>query len=258
VKILLCLVIIGLAFSCLTSISCNNSSTISTPTTTDSLSLMIITVASDASLPPFESINEQTKEIEGLDIDVFNAIAVRENLQVEYKNVVWDILLTGMAQHSYDAAISSITITQDLKKYMLFSDPYLAAGQLIVVSADNIAITGKDNLHGRVAVQLGTKGEVEVKKITSATAVLYEKIGPAFQDLMNGQVDAVVCDNPFALLWVAKNPDKLKTAGNVFTDESYGIAVAEGKNELLSRINDGLKAIKNEGIIDILSKKWLK
>jgi polar amino acid transport system substrate-binding protein len=217
-----------------------------------------IVVATDATWPPFESVNEQTKAIEGMDIDIFNAIAVNQNLKVEFKNVAWDPLLAGMAQGMYDAAISSITITEDRKKDMLFSDPYFAAGQLVVVRLNNTTITGNDTLKGSVAVQLGTTGDIEVKKIPAATAKPYDDIGLAFQDLMNGQVDAVVCDNPVALLYAGKNADKLKTTGSVFTNENYGIAVAKDKTDLLNKINAGLKAIKSQGVIDQAAKKWLK
>jgi polar amino acid transport system substrate-binding protein len=99
---------------------------------------------------------------------------------------------------------------------------------------------------------------MEVEKIKSATLKTYDDIGLAFQDLMNGQINAVVCDNPVALEYVGKNPDKLKTAGDIFTDENYGIAVAKGKTDLLSKINAGIKAVKSEGLIQQLSKKWLE
>ena len=219
---------------------------------------MNITVATDATWPPFEFVNEETKKIEGMDIDIFDAIAAKQNLIVTYQNVSWDPLLAGMAQGLYDAAISSITITEDRKKDMLFSDPYFAAGQLITVRKDNTTITGIANLKGTVAVQLGTTGDIEVQKIAAATSKPYDDIGLAFQDLMNGQVDAVVCDNPVALQYVAKNPDKLKTVGDVFTNESYGIAVPKGKIDLLNRINDGLAEIKAAGVITQASAKWLK
>jgi polar amino acid transport system substrate-binding protein len=263
-KRLLWLVIGVVALFSLVLASCSSSPATTQPTssapasTAAGLAPMNITVASDATWPPFESVNETTKGIEGMDIDIFNAIADKENLKVTYKNVAWDPLLAGMAQGLYDAAISSITITEDRQKDMLFSDPYFAAGQLVVVRKDNTTITGKDTLKGAVAVQLGTTGDIEVKKIVAATSKPYDDIGLAFQDLINGQVDAVVCDNPVALLYVGKNSDKLKTAGSVFTNENYGIAVAKGKAELLNRINAGLKAVKAEGVIDQAATKWLK
>ena len=216
-----------------------------------------IRVATDATWPPFESVNEQTKQIEGFDIDLFNAIAEKAGIEVEFVNVSWDPLLAGMAQGTYDAAISSITITPDRAKQMLFSEPYFAAGQIITVLKSNTSIMSKADLVGKkVAVQLGTTGNIEVDKIAGATSKPYDDIGLAFQDLMNGQVDAVVCDNPVALLYVNKNPDKLKTAGTAFTDEQYGIAVANGKADLLKKINDGLAQVKSAGTIQTLAEKW--
>jgi polar amino acid transport system substrate-binding protein len=250
VKKLLWLGFIALFATSLILTSCNGGAAIS--------GISSITVATDATWPPFESINEQSKNIEGMDIDIFNAIAAKENMSVTFKNVAWDPLLAGMAQGMYDAAISSITITEERKKDMLFSDPYFAAGQLVVVKIDNTAIKGKDTLAGQVGVQLGTTGDIEVQKIKAATPKPYDDIGLAFQDLMNGQIQAVVCDNPVALLYVGKYSDKLKAVGSVFTDENYGIAVAKGKTDLLKKINDGLKAVKSEGLIDQYAKKWLK
>jgi polar amino acid transport system substrate-binding protein len=217
-----------------------------------------VIVATDATWPHFESVNPQTKAIEGLDIDIMNAIAAREDFQVEFKNVAWDPLLAGMAKGLYDAAISSIIITEERKKDMLFSDPYFAAGQIVVVSQNNTSITGKDTLSGPVGVKPGSIGGKEVKKIKAAAAKPYDDIGLAFQDLMNGQVNAVVCDNPIALLYVGINPDKLKTAGKIFTDENYAIAVNKDKKDLLNKINSGLKTIKKAGMIELYSNKWLK
>jgi polar amino acid transport system substrate-binding protein len=217
-----------------------------------------ITVATDATWPPFEYIDEQTKDIVGFDMDIMKAIAAKENLNITFKNVAWDPLLAGMAQGTYDCAISSITITEERKKSMLFSDPYFAAGQIVVVRSDNTDIKGKDTLNGQVGVQLGTTGDIEVQKIKAATTKPYDDIGLAFQDLLNGQIKAVVCDNPVAVLYVGKNAGKLKLAGSVFTDESYGIAVAKTKTDLLSKINAGLKAIKADGVIEKASTTWLK
>jgi polar amino acid transport system substrate-binding protein len=244
------LVFFGLTLISLVLASCSSSGATTAAATK-------ITVATDATWPPFESVNEQTKTIEGMDVDIMNAIAANQGITVEFKNVAWDPLLAGMAQGMYDAAISSITITDSRKKDMLFSDPYFAAGQIVVVGINNNTIKGKDTLSGQVGVQLGTTGDIEVQKIKAATSKPYDDIGLAFQDLMNGQVQAVVCDNPVALLYVGQNPTKIKIVGSVFTDENYGIAVAKGKTDLLNKINAGLKAVKSQGLIDQYSKKWL-
>jgi polar amino acid transport system substrate-binding protein len=227
-----------------------------TSTTTDT-STTTINVATDATWAPFETVNEQTKQIEGFDIDLFNAIAAKENIKINFINVPFDSLLAGIAQGAYDAAISSITITADRQKAMLFSDPYFDAGQVVTVQSNNTTIKSKSDLTGKtIAVQLGTTGNIEANNIAGATVKPYNDIGLAFQDLLNGQVDAVICDNPVALNYVATNPGKLMTAGAVFTNETYGIAIANGKTDLQSKINDGLAKIKADGTITTLAKKW--
>jgi polar amino acid transport system substrate-binding protein len=216
-----------------------------------------ITVATDATWPPFEYVDEQNK-IVGFDIDLLNAIAEKAGIEVQYKNVGWDALLAGMAQGTYDMAISSITITEDRAKSMLFSDPYYIAGQMIVVKKDNTTITGASNLVGKkIGAQLGTTGEAEAKNVANATIKSYNQIGLAIQDLLNGQIDAVICDTPIANGYVSKNPNTLKTVGQPLTEENYGIALAKGKTDLQKKINDALKAVKADGVIEQLVQKWL-
>jgi polar amino acid transport system substrate-binding protein len=244
-KKLLLLLTLGLVMASMLLTSCGSNETTK------------IRVATDATWPPFEYVNDQ-KEIVGFDIDLFKAIAEKEGFEIEFVNVGFDPLLAGMAQGTYDAAISSITITSDRQKDMLFSDPYYAAGQIIVVRKDNTSITGINNLSGNVGAQIGTTGAMEVEKVAAAKLKTYDDVGLAFQDLVNGQIDAVISDNWLALGYVAKNASTLKTAGNMFTSESYGIAVAKSKTDLLTKINSGLAKVKTEGLIETLSKKWIE
>ena len=217
-----------------------------------------IRVASDATWPPFEIVDEKTKEITGFDIDMMKAIGKSQNLNFEFINVGFDPLLAGIAQCQYDAAVSSITITDDRKKSMLFSDPYLNAGQVVTVKIDS-AIQNKDGLAGKtVGAQIGTTGAIEIEKISGAVLKTYDTLDLAIQDLMNGQIDAVVADYPTAVAFVAKNSDKLKTVGGPFTDEYYGIAVCNKNTDLLNKINAGLKVVKDDGTMAKLEEKYLK
>jgi polar amino acid transport system substrate-binding protein len=216
-------------------------------------------VVTDASWPPFEMVNESTKALEGFDVDLIKAIADKESMNIDIQNVPFDPLLAGMGTCQYDIAISAITITSDRAQKMAFSDPYFEAGQIVSVSIDNTDITGPESLAGKtVAAQIGTTGAIEVQKISGATLKTYDDIGLAFQDLLNGQVDAVVADNPLAIGYVGKNAAKLKTVGKVFTDENYGIAVCKNKQDVLDKINKGLAAVKSEGFLDQLTQKWIE
>jgi polar amino acid transport system substrate-binding protein len=215
-----------------------------------------IRVATDATWPPFEYVDTDTNAIVGFDVDLFNAIAKKAGLEVEWINVEWDPLLAGVAQGTYDAAISSITIKESRKAEMDFSDPYYIAGQIIVVRTDS-DIAGAGDLPGKtVGVQSGTTGDDEVREMDGVNVTGYDEIGMAFVALMNKQVDAVVCDTPVASGYVGKY-DTLKTAGEVLTTEEYGIAMPKGSDELMGKINKALAEVLSEGIIDQLVEKWL-
>jgi polar amino acid transport system substrate-binding protein len=217
-----------------------------------------LAVACDATWPPFEIINEQTKELDGFGPELMRAIATRAGLDIELVNVGFDSLLAGVSQCQYDMAVSSITITEERKKTILFSDPYYAAGQIVTVSKNNTTIKSKDDLAGKtVGGQIGTTGIIEAGKIPGTKVKTYDELGFAFQDLINGQLDAVIADNPVAAGYVNKNRDKLMTVGAVFTDEYFGIAICRKNANLVPKVNAALKALKDEGFLDRLSKKWI-
>lgn len=218
----------------------------------------IVRVATDATWPPFESIDTESKEIVGLDIDLMSAIAEKAGFEVQFINVAFDTLLTGMAQCQYDVAISSITITADRAADFSFSNPYFAAGQIVVVRADNTGIANHLDLVGKeVGVQLDTTGDIEAAKIEGAILHRYDDIELAFQDLINLQLDAVIADNPLALSVVGKNPGQLKTVGEIFTDENYGIAVCKTNVNLVKEINIALAELRADGYIDDLTQTWI-
>jgi polar amino acid transport system substrate-binding protein len=217
-----------------------------------------LTVVMDATWPPFEYVDEETKELAGFDVDLMKAIAEKEGLEIEFQNVGFDSLLAGLSKCQYDAAISAITITDERKETIAFSDPYFAAGQIVTVRIDNTDITGKDSLVGKVVgAQLGTTGAIELENMEGVTLKTYDDISLVYQDVMNGQIDAAVADNPLAIEYVGKNPDRLKIVGEVFTDEYYGIAVCKTKPELVEKFNHGLKALMDEGVVDQLTVKWI-
>lgn len=218
-----------------------------------------IRVATDPTFPPFESVNETTKAMEGFDIDLMTAIAKNQNLDIEFVNVSYDPLLAGMAQCQYDAAIAGITIQDDRKAKMFFTDPYISAGQITSVKKDNTTIKGPADLKGKtLGAQIGTTGAIEAGKIDGATVKTYDSYDLAFLDLINGQVDAVIADYPTALAYVGKNADKIMTVGDVFTNESYGIAVCKTETDLQKALSTGLAAVKADGTIAKLEDKWLK
>ena len=220
-----------------------------------------VVVATDSTWPPMEYVDEQ-KNIVGFDIDLFNAIAAAAGFTCEYKSVAWDGIFAGIAADKYDVVVSSVTITDERKQEMDFSDPYINAGQILVVKNDTTGVTALKNLAGKtVGAQIGTTGAFEVEKVKAVTLKTYDEIGLAFEDLYNGRIQGVVCDTPVAAQYALQN-DKykgtLKIVGAPFTDEYYGIVVKKGNKELLDLINAGLKKVKDSGKLADIEKKWLR
>lgn len=222
-----------------------------------------IVIASDCTWPPMEYLDAD-KNIIGFDIDLIAAVAKAAGFEYEIKNTAWDGIFAGLANGSYDAVISGVTITDERKKDMDFSEPYVQAGQIITVkvgSGFESKSTLADFVGKKVGVQIGTTGAFATAAVEGLVVKSYDEIGLAFQDLANGNLDAVVSDSPIAANFVLQNDSYkgvLKIIGQPFTDEWLGIAVAKGKPELLALINKGIEAAKKDGTVAGLETKWLR
>ncbi len=223
-----------------------------------------IVIATDATWPPMEMVDEN-KNIVGFDIDLMNAAAKAGGFTVEFKNTAWDGIFAGLENGNYDAVMSSVTITDDRKKTMDFSIPYINAGQILVVRADTQGVTQLTDLAGKkVGAQIGTTGAFEIDKVKDASKITektYDEIGLAFADLGNGRIDGVVCDTPVAAQYALQSTEykgKLKIVGQPFTQEYYGVAVKKGNSKVLNVINAGLKKVLDAGDNKALETKWLR
>ncbi|MCP5515054.1 MAG: basic amino acid ABC transporter substrate-binding protein [Spirochaetales bacterium] len=221
----------------------------------------VITIASDATWPPMEYVDEN-KNIVGFDVDLMNAAAEAGGYEVVIKNTAWDGIFAGLANGEYDAVCSSVTITEERKATMDFSIPYVNAGQVLVVEAGNDTDKVLADMKGKeVGAQIGTTGAIEVQNTAGAVLKTYDEIGLAIADLANGRIAGVVADAPIAADFVLQNDEyksKLKIVGVPFTDEYYGVAVKKGNQEILDLINAGLKKVIDSGKAKELEDKWLR
>jgi len=220
-----------------------------------------ITVATDATWPPMEMVNEN-KEIVGYDIDFFRAVAEEGGFNVEFKNVAWDGIFAGIATGKYDAIISSVTITDERKKKFDFSDPYINAGQILVVPKELENVATLADLKGKkVGAQIGTTATFEIKKVEGLELKGYDEIGLAFEDMAAGRISGVVCDTPVAADYALQRQEykeRFKIVGEPFTEEYYGIVVRKGNKKVLDMINKGIAAVKAKELDKKIEAKWLR
>ncbi len=217
-----------------------------------------IKIATDATFAPFEYTDENGDLI-GFDIDLMNAVAEKAGFEFEWVNVPYDSVLAGLSECQYDAAIAGISISDERKKTMLFSQPYMDAGLIVVVNTETTDITSIDDLVGKtVAAQLGTTGEMAAQEIEGVTYKPYDSYELAFLELANKGVDAVIADNPVALGYIAANPEKIMAVGEVLNLEQYGIAICKTNTDLQAKIDAALQELIDSGYVDELAATYLQ
>lgn len=210
-------------------------------------------IGTDAAYPPFEK--QEGGQIVGFDIDIINAVAEAAGIKVEVVHTGWDPLLQGVENGTVDAGISAITINDDRKKTYDFTEPYFEASQLIMVPSDSNITSLKDLEGKKIGVQTATTGDIAVQEAfgkTYAGLKGYDDTPTAVDDLLVGRLDAVVADNVVLqeYLKVLDNDDFKVVKDPGFEAEYYGIMVKKGNAELLDKLNEGLKIIKENGKYD--------
>ncbi len=216
-----------------------------------------LVIGMSADYKPFEYHDEQDN-IVGFDVDVAKAMAEKLGVKLELKDTAFDGIIPGLKSKKYDVIMSAMTITEERKKAVNFSDAYFNAGQVIAVLDGNNTIKSVEDLKGKkVSVQLGTTGDLEVSKIDEIEVKRFEKIPQAFIELHNNRVAAVVTDLPVIAAYTMDHPT-VKIAGKPFTTEEYGIAFRKDDTQLLEKVNNALKEIKEDGTYDEIYAKWFE
>jgi polar amino acid transport system substrate-binding protein len=214
-------------------------------------------VGTDATYPPFEFRDNKTNEFKGFSMDLIKAIAAKMGYKIRLVNSSWDGIITGLINGNYDCIISSMTITEDRKKAVNFSNSYFTAGQVLVVRKNDKSIKSSKDLNGKiVSVQINTTGDYAARKIKDLKDIKrFDTTPGALVDLDSGNSDASIVDEPLALWFIQKYP-KLTIVGKRFTSEEYGIAVNKKNAKLLAQINKALADVKKSGEYKKIYDTW--
>ncbi len=208
-----------------------------------------------ADYPPFEYY--ENSEFKGLDIDIANLVAKSLGKEAVFENMRFSNILMAVNAGHVDAAISTITITEERQKNFDFSIPY-HFDSIAVVFQKKAPITEKAQLQGKkIACQLGTTMEIwSNENITDAFVIAMNSNSPAIEALKIGHVDAVVMDAAQAIVFSEKSPDlHYSIIGE--SKDGYGIAFKKG-SKLKVKIDGALRTLEKEGKIQKIRDKWLK
>jgi len=224
-----------------------------------------LTVGVEIGYPPFEDFAEDGTTPVGYDIDFATAVAKKLGLKVKFINTAWDGIFEGIDKN-YDVVISAVTITNERKATMIFSDPYINNYQAVVVGPNfKNKITSFKDLDGlTIAVQKETTSDVLMSnykdtKTIKLTMSQNEKVTTCFTQLENGEVDAVVVDSTVADGYLAKDPTKyIKAFQDDSEPEQFGVAIGKQNTALQTSVNKAVAALKEEGFIDDNYAHWFK
>lgn len=218
----------------------------------------VLKVGSSVDFAPFEFQDEGQKEYQGFDMDLIRAIGKEMGYDVEIQNLGFDGLIPALQGKNIDAIISGMSINDERKQNVLFSDPYYQSGLTMVVRDNETTIKSFQDLKGKkVAVQIGTTSADEVKKIDGVEIKELNTPADCFMELKAGGVDAVVNDRPVNDYYITKNNAQgVKALEEKLTAEDYGIAIGKDNKELQQKVNDALKKLKENGEYDKIFAKW--
>ena len=214
-----------------------------------------LTMATNATFPPYEMTTD-SGEIEGIDVDTAKAIAEKLGLELQIDDMEFDAALLSVQQGKADIVMAGVTVTDERKAVMDFSDSYATGIQSIIVPNDS-DIASPDDLSGKkIGTQRGTTGYIYCSDDFGDDAVVaYDSGLTAVQALNNGQVDAVVIDNAPATEYVAANPG-LKVLDTSYAEEDYAIGMAKG-SALEDAVNKALEELKADGTLQAIVDKYI-
>ena len=216
-----------------------------------------IIVATNPEYPPFEYVEGDA--IVGYDIDMWDAIAKKAGLEYVLEPMDFDAVISAVAANPNTIGLSGISITDERKLTVDFSDGYINAGLVVVVKADSGYETA-DQLKGKIiGVQLGTTSDFAAEEITGMENVAqYKTFLNAIMDLQGNKIDAVIIDKPVGQAILASlNDPSLVIVDMGLQADWYGIELNKTANpELKEKINTALAELEQEGFFDTLALKY--
>ena len=223
-----------------------------------------IRLATEATYPPFESVNSQGQMV-GFDIDILNAICAQIHKTCQFVNQPWDSLIPGLQLGKFDVIFGSMAITPERQKQVDFTIPYYTnTGSFIGAKNANLSLKPQALAGKTIGVQGGTTFDYYMQAVYGKTVTInrYGSIQDAFLDLQSGRLDAIFGDTPIMLTWL-KDPANSAFAviGDPIDDPKFfgsgdGFAVKKGNTELLNQLNAGIKAIKANGTFTKIQQQY--
>jgi cystine transport system substrate-binding protein len=214
----------------------------------------------EGTYPPY-NFKDQDGTFKGFDVDVANAIARKLGVKADFVATEWAGIIAGLLSDRYDAVVAQMTVTDERKKQVDFSEPYTVYGPMLIVHKDNADIRSYRDLGGKtIGVGLGTNFEKRANAWKAqgidVTVRTYPGMNEYLADLAARRIDAAMTDAVAPAVAIRDRKLPLKQVGGPIEREEQAVAVKKGNPELLAAVNDSLRAMKGDGSLRELSMKW--
>lgn len=216
----------------------------------------VLTMATNAYFPPYEYY--EGSDIVGIDAEIAKAIADKLGLKLEIQDMEFNSIITAVQSGKADMGLAGMTVTDERKQSVNFSDTYATGIQSVIVKEDS-DIGKIDDLNGKkIGVQLSTTGDIYAKDDFGADNVEeYSNGNDAVLALTSGKIDAVIIDNQPAKSFV-ESTKGLKLLDTDYVQEDYAACLSKDNEELLDAVNGALKELKDDGTIQQILDKYIK
>ena len=224
-----------------------------------------VVVVTENAYPPLQFVDPKTGEQIGWEYDAMNEIAKRLNFDVAYQNTSWDAMIQAVSDGQYDLGMTGITIKEDRKEKVDFSDPYMRSEMFMLVRGDENRFNDAKSFaafdKGLVGAQAGTTPfYVAVYDVLDGDEAnprikLFETFGASVQALKTGDVDVVLTDGTAGQGYVDASDGGLKLVGAPLGTEDFGFIFPKG-SDLVAPINAAIAAMRADGTLDALNRKW--
>ncbi len=224
-----------------------------------------VVVVTENAYPPLQFVDPKSGKAIGWEYDAMNEIARRLNFKLEYQNTSWDAMIQAVSDGQYDIGMTGITIKDDRKQKVDFSDPYMRSQQLMLVRGDEKRFADAKSFAvlttGLIGAQPGTSPfytavyEILDGNEQNPRIKLFETFGATVQALKAGDVDLVLTDSTAGDGYVKASGGTLKLIGAPLGTEDFGFIFKKG-SDLVSPVNAAIAALKADGTLDALNRKW--
>jgi len=215
-----------------------------------------VVVTNDPNYPPQSSIDKDTGELVGFDVDVAKKMAEILGLTIKWDDSAWETIPAQLKNGGTDVSIGSMTITPERDKTLDFTDPYYYTSGQVFVKTGGAQITGIEDLAGKkVGVGAATTYYDYLKANSDAAVKTYTTDADAFPDLLNGNIDFVMTAGPTGQEAISQGKE-MEFSGDPLYYEDLAFAIKQGEADWLALLNYAVRTMHEDGSLSAMSQTW--